>query len=144
MSPEDLDGVAAIMTRLSTQDASYRLSDPVDGLRRVDRELLVRTLGVELLVPLRWRNETLGLVLYRKGALHQARRELQEAIRLYPQPSASALFSLAMTCRRLGLPGEARSAYERAVSRQRATSPKDPRLIRAELEASHLLGVQVR
>ncbi len=89
-------------------------------------------------------HETLGLVLYRKGALDQARRELQEAIRLYPQPSASALFSLAMTCRRLGLPGEARSAYERAVSRQRATYPKDPRLIRAELEASHLLGVQVR
>jgi sigma-B regulation protein RsbU (phosphoserine phosphatase) len=51
------------MTRLSTQEASYRLSDPVDGLRRVDRELLVRKLGIELMVPLRWRNETLGLVL---------------------------------------------------------------------------------
>ncbi len=63
MSPESLDGVAALMPRLSTQEASYRLSDPVDGLRRVDRELLVRTLGVELMVPLRWRNETLGLVL---------------------------------------------------------------------------------
>jgi sigma-B regulation protein RsbU (phosphoserine phosphatase) len=63
MSQEAMDGVAAIMPRLVSQEASYRLSDPVDGLRRVDRELLVRTLGVELMVPLRWRNETLGLVL---------------------------------------------------------------------------------
>src|SRR6185436_6081185 len=58
-----LDGVAAFMTRLSTQSPSYRLSDPVDGLKRVDRELLVRKLGVELMVPLRWRNEALGIVL---------------------------------------------------------------------------------
>ena len=60
---ESLDGIAAIMTRLSTQSPSYRLSDPVDGLKRVDRELLVRKLGIELMVPLRWRNETLGIVL---------------------------------------------------------------------------------
>jgi sigma-B regulation protein RsbU (phosphoserine phosphatase) len=51
------------MTRLSAQEPSFRLSDPVDGLRRLDRELLVRRLGIELMVPLRWRNETLGLVL---------------------------------------------------------------------------------
>ncbi len=63
MSGDSLDGVAEMLPRLSTQDPSYRLSDPVDGLRRVDRELLVRRLGVELMVPLRWRNETLGLVL---------------------------------------------------------------------------------
>jgi serine phosphatase RsbU (regulator of sigma subunit) len=63
LSQESAAGVADLMSRLSTQDPSYRLSDPVDGLRRVDRELLVRKLGVELMVPLRWRNETLGLVL---------------------------------------------------------------------------------
>jgi serine phosphatase RsbU (regulator of sigma subunit) len=63
LSPDSLDGVAAIMTRLSTQEPSYRLADPVDGLKRVDRELLVRKLGIELMVPLRWRNETLGIVL---------------------------------------------------------------------------------
>jgi len=63
LSQESLDGVAAIMTRLTTQAQSYRLSDPVDGLKRVDRELLVRKLGVELMVPLRWRNENLGIVL---------------------------------------------------------------------------------
>ena len=63
LSSESLLGVAAIMDRLVTNEPSYRLSDPVDGLRRVDRELLVRQLGIELLVPLRWRNETLGMVL---------------------------------------------------------------------------------
>lgn len=63
ISHEDVEQVAGIMPRLVSHEASYRLSDPVDGLRRVDRELLVRTLGVELMVPLRWRNETLGVVL---------------------------------------------------------------------------------
>jgi sigma-B regulation protein RsbU (phosphoserine phosphatase) len=63
LSQESLDGVASIMGRLQANEPSYRLSDPVDGLRRVDRELLVRKLGIELLVPLRWRNETLGIVL---------------------------------------------------------------------------------
>ena len=63
LSQESLDGIAGIMGRLVTNEPSYRLSDPVDGLRRVDRELLVRKLGIELLVPLRWRNETLGMVL---------------------------------------------------------------------------------
>ena len=63
MNDETARGVADLMGRLSTAEPSYRLSDPVDGLRRVDRELLVRRLGIELMVPLRWRNETLGLVL---------------------------------------------------------------------------------
>ncbi len=63
LSQDALDGIAQIMTRLSTAEPSFRLSDPVDGLRRVDRELLVKKLGIELLVPLRWRNETLGMVL---------------------------------------------------------------------------------
>jgi tetratricopeptide (TPR) repeat protein len=89
-------------------------------------------------------HETLGLVLYRRGSFDEARRELLEAIRLYPQPSASALFALAMTCRRLGRGEEAHSAYERAVSRKRATYPEDPRLIRAQLESSTLVGGQGR
>jgi len=89
-------------------------------------------------------HETLGLVLYRRGAFEEARRELLEAIRLYPQPSASALFTLAMTCRRLGRARDARSAYESAVSRKSATYPGDPRLIRAELESSRLVGVPPR
>ncbi len=63
LSSETLDAVAAILPRLPTLEPSFRLADPVDGLRRVDRELLVRKLGIELMVPLRWRNENLGLVL---------------------------------------------------------------------------------
>jgi len=63
ISDETAKSIADIMTRLSTAEPSFRLSDPVDGLRRVDRELLVRRLGIELMVPLRWRDETLGLVL---------------------------------------------------------------------------------
>jgi len=63
LTPEALAGLAAILPRLSTQELSFRLSDPVDGLRRLDRDLLVRQLGVSLMVPLRWRGESLGLVL---------------------------------------------------------------------------------
>ncbi len=63
LDAESLRGVADILPRLSRHEPSFRLSDPVDGLRRVDRELLVKKLGVELLVPLRWRDETLGALL---------------------------------------------------------------------------------
>lgn len=63
LSEESLAGILALIPRLSREEPSFRLSDPVDGLRRVDRELLVRKLGIELMVPLRWRGETLGLVL---------------------------------------------------------------------------------
>ncbi|HTR96380.1 MAG TPA: SpoIIE family protein phosphatase [Candidatus Acidoferrales bacterium] len=63
LTPQALAGLADILPRLSTQEPSFRLSDPVDGLRRLDRELLVRQLGVSLMVPLRWRGESLGLVL---------------------------------------------------------------------------------
>jgi serine phosphatase RsbU (regulator of sigma subunit) len=63
LTPEALAGLAAILPRLSPSQPSFRLSDPVDGLRRVDRELLVRKLGIEIMVPLRWRDEALGLVL---------------------------------------------------------------------------------
>lgn len=63
LSAEDLEGVAAILPRLSAHEPSFRLSDPVDGLRRVDRELLVRRLRVDLMVPLRWRGEPLGILL---------------------------------------------------------------------------------
>lgn len=63
LSSETLRGIADLLPRLSRHEPSFRLSDPVDGLRRVDRELLVKRLGIELLVPLRWRGETLGALL---------------------------------------------------------------------------------
>jgi serine phosphatase RsbU (regulator of sigma subunit) len=60
---ETLAGLAAIPSRLSPTDPSFRLAEPVDGLRRLDRELLVGQLGIALMVPLRWRDEPLGLLL---------------------------------------------------------------------------------
>lgn len=63
LAPEHLDGIVRLLPRLAANEPSYRLSDPVDGLRRRDRELLANGLGVELMVPLRWRGETLGIVL---------------------------------------------------------------------------------
>ena len=55
--------LAQIVTRLDSHQTVFRLADPIDGLRRADRELLVQRLGVELLLPLRWRGETLGVLL---------------------------------------------------------------------------------
>lgn len=55
--------LGAILGRIEQGRAVFRLADPIDGLRRADRELLVQRLGGELLLPLRWRGETLGLVL---------------------------------------------------------------------------------
>jgi tetratricopeptide (TPR) repeat protein len=81
-------------------------------------------------------HETLGLVLYRRGSYEEARRALLEAVRLYSQPSASTLFTLAMTCQRLGRAAEARSFNDQAASRMQATYPNDPRLVRAMREAS--------
>jgi serine phosphatase RsbU (regulator of sigma subunit) len=55
--------LATILPRLSSTETSFRLADPVDGLRRQDRELLVGRLGVSLVVALRWRGESLGMLL---------------------------------------------------------------------------------
>ena len=63
LGDEDMHHLAAIAGRLESSQTVFRLSDPVDGLRRADRELLVNKLGVELMLPLRWRGESLGLVL---------------------------------------------------------------------------------
>jgi serine phosphatase RsbU (regulator of sigma subunit) len=62
-TPLQVEGLTAVLPRLDPREASFRLADPVDGLRRRDRELLVQQLGTEILVPLRWRGENLGLVL---------------------------------------------------------------------------------
>jgi Flp pilus assembly protein TadD len=86
-------------------------------------------------------HETLGLALYRRGDYANARAELEEARRLYAQPSASTLFSLAMTEHRLGRTAGAREDYARAVARMRATYPDDPRLVRAQREAAAAIGI---
>lgn len=63
LDDESLRHLVVIAGRLESSQAVFRLSDPVDGLRRVDRELLVQRLGAEIMLPLRWRGESLGLVL---------------------------------------------------------------------------------
>ncbi len=63
LSEEALVALAGMLPRLSPDEPSFRLSNPVDGLKRRDRELLVQQLRIELMVPLRWRDETLGLLL---------------------------------------------------------------------------------
>lgn len=88
--------------------------------------------------------ETLGLVLYRRGSFDAARLELEEAVRLYPQPSASTSFTLAMANARLGRSAAARGCYEQGVARMRATYPADPRLVRAEREAASVVGIAAR
>ncbi|MFN8589389.1 MAG: GAF domain-containing SpoIIE family protein phosphatase [Candidatus Eisenbacteria bacterium] len=63
LDEEAMRQLAQIAARLDAHVPVFRLADPVDGLRRADRELLVGRLGCELLLPLRWRGETLGVVL---------------------------------------------------------------------------------
>ena len=63
LTPDQAKGLADLLPRLSRHEPSFRLSDPIDGLRRADRELLVKTLAVEILVPLRWHGDTLGALL---------------------------------------------------------------------------------
>jgi serine phosphatase RsbU (regulator of sigma subunit) len=58
-----LQQLATLLARLPASETSFRLANPVDGLRRADRELLVGRLGIALVVPLRWRGEGLGLLL---------------------------------------------------------------------------------
>lgn len=63
LEPEALERLAALAGRLPGNEASFRLSEPIDGLKRLDRELLEKTLRIELMLPLRWRGEVVGLLL---------------------------------------------------------------------------------
>jgi serine phosphatase RsbU (regulator of sigma subunit) len=61
--PEDaLDRVAKILPRVATREAGFRLEERL-GLTPEERSLLSGTLGAELLVPLRWRDDVLGALL---------------------------------------------------------------------------------
>ncbi len=63
LGPEALTRLATLAPRLPATESSFRLSEPIDGLKRLDRELLERTLRIELMLPLRWRGEVVGLLL---------------------------------------------------------------------------------
>ena len=86
-------------------------------------------------------HETLGLVLYRAGEARGARDAARAAAELYPQSSASTLFLLALTSRRLGFVAEAREQFRAATARMEATYPNDPRLVRRRREAAQAVGL---
>ncbi len=55
--------IATLLPHVSNEQSSWRASDPIDGLDEAEQEELRNGLGVSLLVPLRWRNETVGALL---------------------------------------------------------------------------------
>lgn len=63
LEPEALERLASLAGRLPANESHFRLAEPIDGLKRLDRELLEKTLRVELMLPLRWRGEAVGLLL---------------------------------------------------------------------------------
>lgn len=63
LDAEALGRLLAMAGRLPVNESSFRLSEPIDGLKRLDRELLEKTLRIELMLPLRWRGEAVGLLL---------------------------------------------------------------------------------
>ncbi len=63
LESEALERLASLAGRLPANETSFRLAEPIDGLKRLDRELLEKALRIELLLPLRWRGEAVGLLL---------------------------------------------------------------------------------
>lgn len=63
LDTEALQRLEALAARLPQNETSFRLSEPIDGLKRLDRELLEKQLRIELMLPLRWRGEVVGLLL---------------------------------------------------------------------------------
>src|SRR5207249_1288577 len=55
--------LAAILPQVGSEQPSWRLSDRVDGLAPEEQLRLHQGLGIALLVPLRWRGETVGAML---------------------------------------------------------------------------------
>lgn len=60
---DSLERLVALAGRLPVTETSFRLAEPIDGLKRLDRELLEKQMRIELLLPLRWRGEAVGLLL---------------------------------------------------------------------------------
>ena len=64
LPPEDQRGrLRAWLMQLPPEEGTVRLGDTLDGLDEEDRALVVGRLGVELVIPLRWRGETVGGLL---------------------------------------------------------------------------------
>jgi serine/threonine protein kinase/Tfp pilus assembly protein PilF len=86
--------------------------------------------------------DTLGIVLYRNGMYEEARTALLEVLELGHEANPHPLFSLAMTCWKLGREREARQYYDRAVAAMDRTIPTNPEYLRRRDEAAELLGIQ--
>ncbi len=63
LSAEDLARLRRFLPRASAHQTSYRLSERVEGLSLEEQEFLRERLGLELLVPLRWRGDMVGALL---------------------------------------------------------------------------------
>jgi serine phosphatase RsbU (regulator of sigma subunit) len=62
--PDDLHArVRSILVRLPAEDPTFRVADAAGTLAEEERALLVDRLGVALVIPLRWRGETVGGLL---------------------------------------------------------------------------------
>ncbi len=57
-----LERVAALLGRVPPGEGSFRVADPVEGLGPADRVFLA-SLGISLVVPLRWQEELVGALL---------------------------------------------------------------------------------
>jgi sigma-B regulation protein RsbU (phosphoserine phosphatase) len=55
--------LAEMLPRVSPRQSAFRLSDRAEGLSSEEQALLAGELGLSLLVPLRWRGDTLGAIL---------------------------------------------------------------------------------
>jgi tetratricopeptide (TPR) repeat protein len=86
--------------------------------------------------------DTLGLALYRNGLYEEAETALRVAADAGHDDNPHTLFSLAMTCWKLGKKTEARRYYDRAVARMQANDPDDPVYQRRRAEAAQVLGVE--
>lgn len=63
LSAEQQVRLARLLPRLTGRERNWRLDGPVPGLDESDRAFLARELQLELVVPLRWRDEAVGAVL---------------------------------------------------------------------------------
>ncbi len=61
--PEDLAGLRETLLRLPAEEQSLRLMELADSLGDEERRLLIDRLGLSLVIPLRWRGETVGGLL---------------------------------------------------------------------------------
>jgi sigma-B regulation protein RsbU (phosphoserine phosphatase) len=62
LEAEALDRIGGLLRRVPADVGSFRISDAVEGLETPDRTFLA-TLGVSLVVPLRWRQDLVGALL---------------------------------------------------------------------------------